>query len=112
MPDSAVLVHNSSLGLELACSAPTSLSAFSTVQVRKEEEKAEVTEYEQLQNELLMKDMELRQSYVKESVMNEAATLRQEWQKQLAMKRKMDVVSKVNDDIITNVGGDVLRTMG
>ena len=44
--------------------------------------------------------------------MNEAATLRQEWQKQLAMKRKMDVVSKVNDDIITNVGGDVLRTMG
>ena len=82
------------------------------LQVRKEEEKAEVTEYEQLQNELLMKDMELRQSYVKESVMNEAATLRQAWQKQLAMKRKMDVVHKVNDDIITNVGGDVLRTMG
>ncbi len=45
-------------------------------QVRQEEEKAEVVEYEQLQNELLMKDMELRQSYVKESMMNEGATLR------------------------------------
>ena len=44
--------------------------------VRQEEEKAEVVEYEQLQNELLMKDMELRQSYVKESMMNEGATLR------------------------------------
>ena len=65
-----------------------------------------MTEYEQLQNELLMKDMELRQSYVKESVMNEAATLRQAWQQQLAMKRKTDVVHKVNDDIITNVGID------
>ena len=59
-----------------------------------------------------MKDMELRQLYVKESVMNEAATLRQAWQKQLAMKRKTDVVHKVNDDIITNVGGDVLQSMG
>jgi len=80
-------------------------------QVRKEEEKAEVTEYEQLQNELLMKDMELRQSYVKESMMNEGATLRTAWQRQLAMKRKTDVVGKVNDDVITNVGGDVLRAM-
>ena len=44
--------------------------------MRQEEEKAEVVEYEQLQNELLMKDMELRQSYVKESMMNEGATLR------------------------------------
>lgn len=88
------------------------LTYVCTAQVRKEEEKAEVTEYEQLQNELLMKDMELRQSYVKESVMNEAATLRQAWQKQLAMKRKTDVVHKVNEDIITNVNGDVLQTMG
>ena len=72
----------------------------------------EEKDFSALAAKLLMKDMELRQSYVKESVMNEAATLRQEWQKQLAMKRKMDVVHKVNDDIITNVGGDVLRTMG
>ena len=57
------------------------------------EEKAEVTEYEQLQNELFMKDMELRQSYVKESVMNEAATLRQAAVVP-AMKRKTDVVHR------------------
>lgn len=77
--------------------------------VRQEEEKAEVVEYEQLQNELLMKDMELRQSYVKESMMNEGATLRSAWERQLNMKRKTDVLHKVNDDVITNVGGDVLQ---
>ena len=106
--NNAIPVH----AVVVLCHWQTSSSRACTLQVRKEEEKAEVTEYEQLQNELLMKDMELRQSYVKESVMNEAATLRQAWQKQLAMKRKTDVVHKVNDDIITNVGGDVLQSMG
>ena len=109
MSNNAIPVH---AVVVLLCPWQTSSSRACTLQVRKEEEKAEMTEYEQLQNELLMKDMELRQSYVKESVMNEAATLRQAWQKQLAMKRKTDVVHKVNDDIITNVGGDVLQSMG
>ena len=31
------------------------------------------------------------------------------WERQLNMKRKTDVLHKVNDDVITNVGGDVLQ---
>ena len=75
-----------------------------------EEAKEEVTEYEQLQNELLMQDMELRQSYVREAAMNEGSTLRDAWDQQLKAKRKLDVVSKINDDIITNVGPQTQAT--
>ena len=69
-------------------------------------------EYEQLQNELLMKDMELRQSYVRESMMAEGATLRSAWDKQLQTQRKNMIVRKVNDEVITNVQGDVLAAIG
>ena len=85
-------------------------SQVETRKIMAEEAKEEVTEYEQLQNELLMQDMELRQSYVREAAMNEGSTLRDAWDQQLKAKRKLDVVSKINDDIITNVGPQTQAT--
>eukprot|EP01050_Picozoa_sp_SAG11_P003388 SAG11_NODE_190_length_12980_cov_11.633802_13_plen_59_part_00 len=55
--------------------------------------------------------MELRQSYVREAQMAEGATLRSAWDKQLQTQRKGAIVAKVNDEVITNVQGDVLAAI-